>query len=117
VDKVKIDLNAMRKENMNPTQLCDLPIQSCYSDGCATPDEVVEQAARLGLRTIAITDHDDTRGSCVAVSIARQNGIELIPTIEFTTRWQGCPTLLDESDVDRLGFFMSIDQPDFQAVE
>lgn len=102
---------------MNSTQLCDLHIHTCYSDGRATPDEVVERAVHLGLRTIAITDHDNTRGSRAAVSIARQNGIELIPAIEFTTRWQGCPTLLDESDVDLLGYFMSIDRPDFQAVE
>jgi predicted metal-dependent phosphoesterase TrpH len=102
---------------MNSTQLCDLHIHTCYSDGRAEPGEVVAQAARLGLRSIAITDHDNTRGSCAAEPIARQAGIELISGIEFTTRWLGCPTLLDGNDVDLLGYFMDVNQPDFSAVE
>ncbi len=102
---------------MTSTQLCDLHIHTCYSDGRASPAEVIEQAATLGLASIAITDHDNTRGSRAAQPLAKQKGIELIPGIEFTTRWEGCPTLLEEADVDVLGYFMNLEQPDFRTVE
>jgi error-prone DNA polymerase len=42
----------------------ELHCHSCYSflDGAATPGELVTEAARLGLETLAITDHDGMYG-------------------------------------------------------
>ena len=42
---------------------CDLHMHTLYSDGALSPQALVQQAARIGLTTVAITDHDNTRGS------------------------------------------------------
>lgn len=40
----------------------DLHCHTVYSDGTATPEELVQQASSLGLQGVAITDHDTTAG-------------------------------------------------------
>ncbi|MEG2083841.1 MAG: PHP domain-containing protein, partial [Oscillospiraceae bacterium] len=37
---------------------CDLHCHTTRSDGCDTPRELISNAAALGLKIIAITDHD-----------------------------------------------------------
>jgi len=37
----------------------DLHIHTNYSDGYHTPQEIIEKVKSLGLRAIAITDHDN----------------------------------------------------------
>ena len=46
------------------TPYAELHAHSAYSflDGASTPEELVEEAARLGLRAIALTDHDGLYG-------------------------------------------------------
>ncbi|MBC7238331.1 MAG: PHP domain-containing protein, partial [Chloroflexi bacterium] len=36
----------------------DLHIHSSFSDGEWSPQEIIQEVVRLGLRAIAITDHD-----------------------------------------------------------
>ncbi len=97
--------------------LCDLHMHSYFSDGRASPAELVEQAARLGLRQLAITDHDNTCGAREAAPLAAALGIELIPGIELTCRWEGPGAPLGNIDVDLLGYFMDWEAPAFQARE
>ncbi len=98
---------------MTPVSPIDLHMHTYYSDGRASPEEVVQHAAQIGMKTIAITDHDNVRGSREARPIATELGIELIPGIEFTTVWDGCGAALN---VDLLGYFVDVDDPDFQQV-
>lgn len=102
---------------MSSPQRVDLHTHTYYSDGRPSPEEIVNQAAHLGLSAIAITDHDNTHGFREAVAPAKQVGIELIPGIELTTCWDSCPALLEKADIDLLGYFIDLDDPAFQAVE
>lgn len=66
--------------------LADLHIHTIYSyDGTASVPAVLARAQQVGLNVIAITDHDEIRGSLRAFELAPNYGIEVIPGIEITT--------------------------------
>jgi predicted metal-dependent phosphoesterase TrpH len=66
--------------------LADLHIHTIYSyDGTAPVAAVLNRAKEVGLNVIAITDHDEIKGSLKAFDLAPQFGIEVIPGIEITT--------------------------------
>jgi predicted metal-dependent phosphoesterase TrpH len=66
--------------------LADLHIHTIYSyDGTAPVAAVLRRAKEVGLHVIAITDHDEIKGSLNAFDLAPQFGIEVIPGIEITT--------------------------------
>lgn len=98
---------------MTPLSTIDLHMHTYYSDGRTSPEAVVRHAVRIGMKTVAITDHDNVRGSREVRPIAEALGIELIPGIEFTTVWDGCGEALN---VDLLGYFVDVDDPGFQQV-
>lgn len=65
----------------------DMHIHSLYSDGKASPLEIVLQASSLGLGVISITDHDTFTGSKVAVKYAKLGtyGVVVVPGVELRT--------------------------------
>ncbi len=66
--------------------LADLHIHTFYSwDGTMTPAAVLKSAAMAGLNVIAVTDHDDIRGSRQALDLAGKYGMEVIPGSEIST--------------------------------
>lgn len=66
--------------------LADLHIHSIYSyDGTASIASILARAKQVGLNVIAITDHDEIKGSLQAFDLAPKFGIEVIPGIEITT--------------------------------
>jgi predicted metal-dependent phosphoesterase TrpH len=94
----------------------ELHCHTYYSDGRPSPRELVETAVAQGVRILAITDHDNARGTREASPLARQLGLELIPAIEFSTCWAEAQMPPGESDVDLLGYFLDIDSaPVLQA--
>lgn len=66
----------------------DLHTHSTYSDGSATPGEIVAAAVGAGLSGIALTDHDNLDGiaECRAATIAA--GIAFIPGTELSVQWR-----------------------------
>ena len=54
------------------------------SDGSASIDEVVLLAKKLGLKTIAVTDHDTFAGATRACVYGRRHGIEVIHGAEIS---------------------------------
>jgi predicted metal-dependent phosphoesterase TrpH len=65
----------------------DLHIHSTYSpDATTTVRAILKQAADVGLNVIAITDHDEIRGSLEARDLASQYGLEAIPAVEVGTK-------------------------------
>jgi predicted metal-dependent phosphoesterase TrpH len=64
----------------------DLHIHTTFSDGQFTPEKIVEEAKKAGLRYIAITDHDTVGGisHLYETGIYPARGIRIIPGIEFS---------------------------------
>jgi predicted metal-dependent phosphoesterase TrpH len=69
--------------------MIDLHTHSRASDGSLNPDELIREAARRGLRAIALTDHDTIKGLDKAKDEARKQGILFIPGIEIEIEHQG----------------------------
>lgn len=65
----------------------DLHTHSTASDGCLTPTELLERAARLGLAALALTDHDTVAGLDEARAAAARNGVELVAGCELSVVW------------------------------
>lgn len=67
----------------------DLHIHSIHSDGTDTPEELAAMAKTMGLKTIALTDHDTMDGLDVFLSETERNGIRGIPGVEISTSVDG----------------------------
>lgn len=76
----------------------DLHTHSTASDGTLTPEEVVSQAFSLGLKAIALTDHDTIDGIGRAKKAAAACSLELICGMELSCIYQG-------TEIHILGFF------------
>lgn len=66
---------------------CDLHVHTTASDGTCSPRETVRRASALGLKAIAITDHDTVLGHAEAVSAGLDYGVEVVPGIEVSTKY------------------------------
>lgn len=73
----------------NPRYEADLHCHTSASDGLLMPGDLVEHAAKRGLKAIAVTDHDTLNGLIEAEKSAERLGILLIKGIEINTDWQG----------------------------
>lgn len=67
----------------------DLHTHTTASDGRWTPETLVARAAALGLRIMAIADHDALDSVAPARALAGARGIALVSGVEVTTRWDG----------------------------
>ena len=54
----------------------DLHVHTNISDGSESPTETVRYARELGLRAIAITDHDSVNGVAEAQRAGQEYGVE-----------------------------------------
>ena len=64
--------------------MIDLHAHTTASDGTFSPRELVQHAHNLGLRAIAITDHDTFGGWDEAMRAGAELGIEVVPGIELS---------------------------------
>jgi predicted metal-dependent phosphoesterase TrpH len=79
--------------------LIDLHLHSTCSDGSSTPEEVVQRAARLGLKFISLTDHDSVSGVAAAQKAGEALGVQVVPGAELSAQYEGC-------DVHILAYFV-----------
>lgn len=87
----------------------DLHIHSNFSDGTDSPEELVKQAAAVGLKTIALTDHDTMAGIERALAAGERSKVEVIPGIEFTTE-------NPRAEIHMLGYFLDRHNSDLLGV-
>jgi predicted metal-dependent phosphoesterase TrpH len=78
-----------------------LHIHTTASDGKYSPHDVVNLAARSGLRAIAITDHDTTDGVRAARAVC-SSGLEVINGVELVADHDG-------RQFHVLGYFIDVD--------
>ena len=90
------------------TNYIDLHTHSTASDGIYSPTELLQRAKDIGLRILALTDHDSTGGLEEAAQAAGKLDIDLIPGIEINTDVSG-------GEVHVLGYFPEYTRPAFQA--
>lgn len=89
----------------------DLHIHTLYSDGVFSPEKIVDTALDVGLQAIALTDHDNVLSYQVAKDYLKETGredkLEIIRGIEVNT-------LYKNNEVHILGYFMDVENNDFQ---
>ena len=88
--------------------MIDLHSHSIFSDGTDTPEALAQAANALGLRALALTDHDTLAG--LARFLAQQPLVQtlLVPGIELSCRFLGRP-------LHMLGLFVDSQDPAFMA--
>lgn len=84
----------------------DLHLHTNYSDGNWSPQELVDEAHKLGLKTIAITDHDTVDGIEPACLQAVKYGLNIVPAVEISTSYNG-------KDLHVLGYFINSEDAGF----
>src|SRR5882724_13519109 len=86
----------------------DLHTHTTASDGTYSPTELVAEAARRGVRVLAITDHDSTEGLTEAMAAAESHRpLEILPGIEINCDVEG-------AEIHVLGYLMDWQAPWFQ---
>lgn len=87
----------------------DLHSHTIVSDGELTPQELVAQAASLGIQVLGITDHDTTEGLPPAMKEAERWDITIVPGVEIST-------VSGSEEIHLLGYFVGLDNPELQAL-
>ena len=89
----------------------DLHIHTLYSDGVFSPEKIVDTAIDVGLQGIALNDHDNILSYQVAKDYLKKTNkedkLEIIQGIEVNT-------LYKNYEVHILGYFMDVNNSDFQ---
>lgn len=86
----------------------DLHLHSTASDGLCSPSEMVRRSAKLGLRVIALCDHDTIAGVQEAVDEGLRRSVEVIPGVELSAGGTG--------EVHVLGYGLDITNPTLNAL-
>ena len=80
-------------------EYADLHLHTTFSDGFLSPEVVLKNAFIHHLKAISITDHETVEGVAIAVSEAKQYGIEVIPGIELSAS-------TGDGEIHLLGYFI-----------
>ncbi len=78
----------------------DLHLHSNCSDGAYSPRELVSNAKAVGLKVIALTDHDSVEGVAEAVAAGKEYGVEVIPGVELSLTYE------EYSGIHLLGYYL-----------
>jgi len=88
----------------NKENFADLHVHTIYSDGMFMPEEAVEAAVGLGLKAIAITDHDCIEGITPTIEAAKNTDLEIIPGVEISA-------YVKDVEIHLLGYFLDWKKP------
>jgi len=97
--------------------MIDLHTHSNFSDGELAPAMLINEAAKMGLRGIALTDHDTIKGLDSAKTAAKSvEKFHFIPGIEININWSGSkdvPGLGPGGEFHLLGLGITAPSPAF----
>ncbi len=85
----------------------DLHTHTFFSDGRYSPEDLVAEAVRGGLRCLAVTDHD-TLAALPRARRAASGRLEIVGGVELSAQWEG-------RDIHILGYF--VDETDRVLIE
>ena len=86
----------------------DLHTHSVYSDGSATPAELIALAAHNRLRGVALTDHDTVEGVAEFLQLGEQAGLTVLSGVEVSCS-------LRQHTLHMLGYGIDHTDPDLHA--
>lgn len=86
----------------------DLHVHSSFSDGTFAPEQLAALAKQLGLRALALTDHDTIDGCEQLANACAKHGLEFVPATELTSNHNGI-------EVHILGYYIEIRSAALQA--
>lgn len=89
-------------------QIIDMHVHTSKSDGTYSPEGIVRLAQKVGLKAVAITDHDTTAGISYAQKAAEGTNLEVIPGIEISVGNLGSTHIL--------GYFINPENSDIKKV-
>lgn len=84
--------------------MIDLHAHSTFSDGSSSPEELVDQAVKIGLTAMALTDHDGTMGVDRFLAACQQRGLRGVPGMELSVDFPG-------GTMHMLGYFIRHHDP------
>lgn len=73
---------------ISETYYADLHNHTTASDGSFTPTDLIKHASEIGLKAIAVTDHDTIDGLQEALLAGQKFGVEVITGTEITLRFK-----------------------------
>lgn len=88
--------------------LIDLHVHSNASDGSLTPTQVADEAIKMGLKAIALTDHDTIDGVAEILDYTQDKELEVIPGMELSCYY-------NNREIHILGFFVDYTNPELLA--
>jgi len=78
----------------------DLHCHSKVSDGTLSPSDLLAHAAERGVKTLALTDHDDVDGLDEARAAAGRHGIGFINGVEISVTWRSATVHIVGLNID-----------------
>lgn len=87
----------------------DLHVHTTASDGDLDAREIIEEAKEVGLKQMAITDHDTIGNVKDCIRIGKENGILVIPGIEISAD-------IDFGEMHILGYGFDVDNKELNMV-
>lgn len=85
----------------------DLHIHSYYSDGTNSPSEILQLAIKADVNTLAITDHNELKGTKELMILSKNADIICIPGVELDCTELG-------KNVHILGYSFDLENKDFE---
>ena len=70
-------------------KLCDLHTHSTFSDGTFTPEELIDEAIKIGLSAVALCDHNTVEGIPHFLKASENKNIEAVAGSEFSVDYNG----------------------------
>jgi 3',5'-nucleoside bisphosphate phosphatase len=89
--------------------MIDLHTHSSFSDGTLTPTALVNLAETIGLKAVALTDHDTVAGVPEGIRAAEHLRVHFVPGVELSAQ-------IDRGALHILGLFVDHTHPDLTSV-
>ena len=90
-------------------QFCDLHTHSNYSDGTYSPAEIIAEAEKLGLSSVALTDHNTVAGLPAFMEAAKNSAVEAVPGVEISCQY-------GDTELHLVGLYLPIENLDVITV-